>query len=244
MMKLTVLGNNGPYPGAGGACSGYLIEEEETKILIDCGNGVLSRLQKYVGLDMLNGIIISHLHGDHMADLLVLRYAADILQNKGMLNKPIDLYIPFEPREDFNKLCYKNAFNMNEIIENDEIIIGSLTFSFKKMEHPVLTYAVKGKSKNRTLVYSADTSYNENLIGFASNCDLLLCEAAIMDRDRGEKPVHLTPSESGDIALRAGAKRLFLTHFWPGYNIEEVLNEARRVYPSVEAAQQLKTYNV
>ena len=54
-MRLTVLGNNGPYPAPGGACSGYLLESDsgETKILLDCGTGVLSRLTDRISLDEL-----------------------------------------------------------------------------------------------------------------------------------------------------------------------------------------------
>jgi len=66
-MKLTVLGCYGPYPKARGACSGYLLESQDTKILIDCGNGVLSRLLEYCGnLNNIDAILISHLHPDHM----------------------------------------------------------------------------------------------------------------------------------------------------------------------------------
>ncbi|MCG8541098.1 MAG: MBL fold metallo-hydrolase, partial [Clostridia bacterium] len=66
-MKITILGNSGPYPRAGGACSGYLLEEDDIKILIDCGNGVLSRLLGMIeSLEDIDAIILSHLHSDHI----------------------------------------------------------------------------------------------------------------------------------------------------------------------------------
>ncbi len=243
-VKLTVLGNHGPYPGVGGACSGYLVEEGENRVLVDCGSGVFSRLQQYTGLENLKGIVISHLHSDHMSDLLVLRYAVDIMQNKKRMDAPLNLFVPSQPEDDFDRLNYKNAFNINKISKDTEIDIGGLTFSFRKMIHPVLTFAVKVKGKGGNIVYSADTSYSPELIDFASGCDLFLCEAALMNRDMGENPVHLTALQSGDIALRSGVKRLLLTHFWPGYNVEEVVAEAAAVFPSAEASVAMRTYDV
>ncbi len=82
-MRLTVLGGVWPpYPPAGGACSGYLLENDGDRILIDCGNGVLSRLQKYLAPWELDAIVISHLHNDHISDLFILRYA-QLLAQKG-----------------------------------------------------------------------------------------------------------------------------------------------------------------
>jgi len=43
-MQLALLGCYGPYPPAGGACSGYLVSEDGYNLLLDCGNGVMSRL--------------------------------------------------------------------------------------------------------------------------------------------------------------------------------------------------------
>ena len=100
------------------------------------------------------------------------------------------------------------------------------------------------ESSNGTLVYSADTSYNHDLVDFAANCDLLLCEANLLNRDKGEAPVHLTAYESGDIARKANARRLLLTHLWPGYNPGEVLEEAKAAYRLAEIAQQMKTYYI
>ena len=47
MMRLEVLGSWAGSPGAGGACSGYLLVDGDTKILFDCGPGVVPALQKH-----------------------------------------------------------------------------------------------------------------------------------------------------------------------------------------------------
>jgi len=64
-MKLTVLGASGAFPAPGTATSGYLLEIDGHHILIDCGSGVLSRLQEHIRLDQLEAIILTHLHSDH-----------------------------------------------------------------------------------------------------------------------------------------------------------------------------------
>jgi len=76
-MKLTILGNNGPYPAPGGACSGYLLESDsgETRLLIDCGTGVLANLLAVCPPKALSAVILSHLHYDHMSDMLPMQYA-------------------------------------------------------------------------------------------------------------------------------------------------------------------------
>src|SRR5688500_18560176 len=74
-MRLTVLGKSPSWQDAGGACSGYLIEEEGTAILVDCGNGVFGKLRcvrDYVDVD---AVVISHLHADHFLDLVPYSYA-------------------------------------------------------------------------------------------------------------------------------------------------------------------------
>src|SRR5680860_997994 len=74
-MKLTVLGKSPAWQDAGGACSGYLVAEERTTILVDCGNGVFGKLRgchDYVDVD---AIFISHLHADHFMDLVPYAFA-------------------------------------------------------------------------------------------------------------------------------------------------------------------------
>ena len=40
-LELTIIGNQGPYSGPGGACSGYLVRSQGATVLIDCGPGVM-----------------------------------------------------------------------------------------------------------------------------------------------------------------------------------------------------------
>lgn len=68
-MKVTCLGTGSPEPSLRRASSGYLLEVEDNKILIDCGGGVFGRLLDYGLLpSQLTHLIFSHLHSDHMID--------------------------------------------------------------------------------------------------------------------------------------------------------------------------------
>ncbi len=242
-MKLTVIGNNGPYPKAGGACSGYLLEEGATKILIDCGNGVLSALQKVCDFEELNAIILSHLHSDHMSDILVLKYAVGLKKLKGKFNRSIPLYLPMEDKELINRLNYNDAFSILPINEGENLNIEGLEIEFKEMIHPVKTYGIKVKNEERVFVYSADTSYNDGLVEFADKADFFLCESGILENDKDENANHLTPKEAGDIATKAKVKRLVLTHFWPEYRLDKIMSEAKESYDSViELSEAMKTY--
>ena len=70
-----MLGKSPSWQDAGGACSGYLIETDETTVLLDCGNGVFGKLRERVDYTEVDGVIISHLHADHFLDLVPYSYA-------------------------------------------------------------------------------------------------------------------------------------------------------------------------
>src|SRR5947207_7777879 len=74
-MRLTVLGKSPSWQDAGGACSGYLIEEGGTAVVVDCGNGVFSKLRRFRDYTRVDAVVISHLHADHFLDLIPFAYA-------------------------------------------------------------------------------------------------------------------------------------------------------------------------
>ena len=70
-MELRVIGGCGAWPGAGEACSGYLLEHEGFRLLIDPGYAVLPRLLRYLAAEAVDAVFVSHRHPDHCADLTV-----------------------------------------------------------------------------------------------------------------------------------------------------------------------------
>ncbi len=77
-------------------------------------------------------------------------------------------------------------------------------------------------------VYTGDTDYSENVIDLARNADLMVCEAAMPDS--GKVEIHLTPSLAGEMAARAGVKKLVLTHFYPEAERADIESECRKSY--------------
>lgn len=71
-MQLTVLGCRSGMPADGQASSGYLVEAGPTTVLLDCGPGVATVLSATMEPELLDAVFISHLHADHVYDLLPL----------------------------------------------------------------------------------------------------------------------------------------------------------------------------
>ena len=134
-MKLTILGNNGPYPGPGGACSAYLLSSDTTNVLIECGTGALANLSRYIDWDQLDAVVLSHLHFDHMSDMLPMQYALQFHPHTGGLK----VYAPKTPetvRALLNVPCYDAA-------DIQDVQIGDIHFSFTPVRHPVECYALR-----------------------------------------------------------------------------------------------------
>ena len=78
-MRITVLGKSPAWQDADGACSGYLVEGGGQTVLLDCGAGVFAKLRRFVDYVDVDAVVISHLHADHILDLVPfasgLRYA-------------------------------------------------------------------------------------------------------------------------------------------------------------------------
>jgi ribonuclease BN (tRNA processing enzyme) len=229
-MRLTILGNNGPYPAPGGACSGYLLSSDSgrTTILLECGTGVLSRLSQYTDLNSIDAVILSHLHYDHMSDMLPLHYALQFNPRK----RPLDVYTPAQPAE-VRSLLKGNA---TDVWPMRETVVGEMKISFCPVRHPVETYAVSVECDGARFVYTGDSNTDFALELFCDSADFLLADAGLSSADHTESSPHLSAALCGKLAKDTGAKRLLLTHFNPKYNPDDLCAEAREYYPSAEIA--------
>ena len=162
-MKLTALGTCGPFPRQGGACSGYLVEDGETRVLFDCGSGVLARLFELCPLKALDALVLSHLHFDHCGDLGVLRYALEAgFGGEG----PLRVIAPAAPKNIRSLLLRAGVFAPEDARDGAEYPIGSLTVRLHAMRHPVETYGADIRdSQGRRLFYTGDTGLFDGLAG-------------------------------------------------------------------------------
>ena len=208
-MRLTVLGKYGPYPVRGGTCSSYLVEEEDTAVLLDFGCGAYARLLEYQRIGALSAIALTHLHADHAGDIGILRYAVE----QGQAETPFCVLAPQGcPPLD------APAFRYVRIWDGAETRFGSLTLTFWAVQHVGECYAVRvTDSAGRVLFYTGDAGLTPALIAHARGCDLLLADACWPDLDGRQPPyAHMTAAQAGQLARDAAAGRALLTHVWGG----------------------------
>ena len=93
-MRVQVLGAAGGYPYGGHACSGFLIGASSLNVLMDCGPGVALRLLERMRAEELDAVILTHLHPDHVLDLIPLGYALMTEWIAHRKKRRIRLYLP------------------------------------------------------------------------------------------------------------------------------------------------------
>ncbi|MBS3969750.1 MAG: MBL fold metallo-hydrolase [Clostridia bacterium] len=239
-MRITVLGKWSPYPKGNEACSGYLIENSDTRIALDFGNGVFSKLELYGSFWDLNAIICTHLHADHSGDLPIARNAvkSGILYNKIKAKMPV--YLPGEPALNYSIIdTYQDGlqFNIIEGLPEENLYrttqIGSLKLKFFKVEHTMLAYGVEIETQGKRVAYTGDTHYFPDLIDYVMAADLFICEATVLEKNKDYAVGrHLTARQAGEIARRAKVKQFLPSHFFPEYDLDYVKKEIEEGYGS------------
>lgn len=243
-MKLTVLGASGGFPAAGGATSGYLLEYDNRHILIDCGSGVLSNLFRFIGIEQLDAIILTHLHADHISDMPVLKYAIDLSRKFGIERPAIPVIAPATPEAVAAGLQSDGDLIVGQITAGSELPMYGASVRFFAMDHPVETYGLSVEKDGRKLAMTADTIPCANLQTLLQNADLAVMDAGSVERLRKPKMLHMTAAECATLATACNVKNLLLTHLLPLIDPAEVLAEARAKYPAAELARPLVVYDV
>ncbi|WP_088006813.1 MBL fold metallo-hydrolase [Indiicoccus explosivorum] len=244
-LTLTPVGIWGGYPAAGGATSSFLLEQAGFRCLIDCGSGVLSSVQKHLGLSELDAVVISHYHADHIADIGPLQFARMIDKQLGGNDRLLPVYGHTEDPEQFEKLSYKEVTKGYEIKEDQAVRIGPWEVTFCKTAHPVYCLAMRFSDGEKSVVFTADTGWRKELAEFAADADLLVAESNLFEEHVGRVEGHMSGRQAGELAAKASAKTLLLTHLPQYGELERIRTDAEKAFDGpVELAEAGKAYKL
>ncbi|GLY48854.1 MBL fold metallo-hydrolase [Lentzea sp. NBRC 102530] len=236
-MLLTVLGCSGSIPGPGAAASGYLLEAEGFTLALEFGNGVLSRFQEERPLFSMDALVLSHLHPDHCVDVSSLYVARKYHPTPPAAALPV--YAPTEAPSRFVAAYAPNAAERSSLDFGDvfafhglgsKVEIGPFTVESAVVAHPCEAYGFRISYGGVTLAYTGDSGTCDALDSLADGADVLLSEASWTHAPDREPDLHLSGREAGELASRAGAGRLLITHVPPWTSREDVLEEARSAF--------------
>jgi ribonuclease Z len=119
-----------------------------------------------------------------------------------------------------------------------------IVFNDKKIKAKDIIY----KTEQKKITFILDTGLNENCDKIAKDSDALIAEAVYTkeEEDLAKENMHLTAEQASNIAKKAKAKILYLTHLSQRYDYNEklILNEARKNFKNTLIAEDLMAIKI
>jgi ribonuclease BN (tRNA processing enzyme) len=239
-MRITVLGGCGAWPAAGQACSGYLVEHEDFRLLVDPGYAILPRLLELVHAKQVDAVLISHGHPDHCADLHPLLRARALGDDPPPALPVHVLPGAADPVLDLDRPgMLEDAYVLREFAAGDRFEVGPFVVDTWPLPHSVPNAGLRLRAAGRVLAYTGDTGPSPEVVDLARDADVFLAEASYAERVPADAARHLSSArQAGEHAATADARRLLLTHLLPGTAPDAAVAAARRAYPGEVAVAQ------
>lgn len=217
-MRLTVLGGCGAWPEAGQACSGYLVEQDGFRLLLDLGYATVPRLLEHAAAEQIDAVFVTHGHPDHCADLNPLLRARALRADPPpplavyALPGALDAVLALD-----NPGMLDDAYVLHPFAAGSRLDIGPFRADTRLLPHWVPNAGVRLAAGGRVLAYTGDTGPSPEVVELARDADLLLAEATYVDEVPEDSRRYLTSAlQAGRQAAQAGVGNLLLTHLWPG----------------------------
>jgi ribonuclease BN (tRNA processing enzyme) len=213
-LKITMLGTGVGIPQPGRSQAAILVENDHA-LLLDCGAGTLLRLDEVgVSLEALDTVMLTHLHLDHISDLLALANARYLADMPGlMIYGPQGTEVYFE----IAKSLYPNLGEMSAAVRDlrpmDSFSINGFDIFAEEARHSVTALAYRMEMEEKVVVYSGDTEPSPRVASLAKGADLLIHECSFPEPF--DVTNHTTPKKLGSMIKNLGVKRVVLTHLYP-----------------------------
>jgi ribonuclease BN (tRNA processing enzyme) len=239
--RVVVLGSCGAWPEPGRACAGFLLEYDGFRVVLDLGYGTLPRLLSVLGsvtADRLDAVIATHDHPDHIVDLHGLFRARHYGTQHG---RRIALYAPeavlerIADLEDRDRAAAQDVFLWHPL-PAEAYDLGPFRLQSRLLSHYVPNAGVRLSTPNLTVAYTGDTGPDPNVPEIGRDADLFIVDATDRYQQAStpgppeDRAMNMTAGEAAEAAATAGARRLMLTHFWPGNDRDRSLAEATEAF--------------
>ncbi len=260
--RVVLLGTaGGPALRPGRSSPAAAVVVDGVPYVVDCGYGVGRQLvDAHVSPTAIRAIFVTHHHSDHNADvgnLLVLGWATGgkapvdvygpVETSPGTpaattsVGKLVDLALQYHGYDiavripDEGRVDPRPLFVAHDVAGAGEVYRDArVTVEAAVVNHPPVrpALAYKFRTPDRTIVFSGDTTYDDDLIAFARGADVLIHEVLLtsaLDRLLARVPnasrlrehivaAHTDAADVGRVAAAARVKRVVLTHFVPSYD--------------------------
>jgi len=201
---------------------GHLVRCGDVSLLVDCGSGSFHGAARAgARVEELDACLVSHLHPDHIADLLPLLFRLR-MEAKRSGERSFQVFGPpgtVDYVEALKKLHAPFLEHPNLELTVDEGLEGELRFSGLSVSCFPVAHAITAvgyrftSDAGGTVVYSGDTGRSAELIRQASGAEILVVEASCPN---GKAPdFHLTPETAAEIAAEAKVDTMVLVHLNP-----------------------------
>ena len=219
-IRVVFLGTGDAFSAGGRNQSAYLIQHPRVTLLLDCGATTLTSINRHnIPIEPVDGILLSHLHGDHIAGLpfIFLHYmyieprtrSLSILGPEGMEGRIKQLYETMYPGEasaplpfelDFTEVRHQQKYSLD--------ILRIEPFRTRHQDNPP-SYGYTLELDGRKIVYTGDTGWTDELPLRAEGADLFICECSFYE---SQAAGHLNYSEIKKRLAGCGYKKMLLTH--------------------------------
>ncbi|MDQ0377421.1 MBL fold metallo-hydrolase [Amycolatopsis thermophila] len=229
MSELTVLGSCGAWPEPGRACAGFLLSHEGFRLVLDLGYGTIGALLGRCPRGEVDAVIVTHRHPDHCVDVSALarvrHYEAPDRPKIPLHCEPgvLDVLRALEPRPD--------PTTVFEVRAPEPGRLGPFRLEPIALPHHVPVHGIRLEAPGLTLAYTGDCGPTRALRDLARDADLFIADATLQRQPpEGSERNVMTATEATTWAQAAGARRLLLTHIWPGSDRAVSAAQARAAF--------------
>ncbi len=246
-MKLTVLGSGSTIPHPTRTSSTYWLEAGGGYILLDCSATAPMRMaQEGLPWHELDAIWISHFHMDHCGGLGPFLAGVKHAEQMKQREKPLRVFGPkglkkliFRFNDVHNYKLLEQPFPVEIVeitaLEHFEIINGVDAVAMRT-PHTDESHAIHLRShEETTIVYSADTGFDDTIAALARGVDLFILECTYVKNKPLKK--HLELAEAIYLIRKAHPKRAMLTHFYPEWDEIGFAEEVTKFSPACEIVE-------